>query len=80
MISDYRFSFVPPRRQCLGGCILVEHFQTAVTPTSFCYLAMQTILGSYMKSVILYHLQNGHAKEEISFEEQLKFVSDPEYF
>lgn len=29
-----------------------------------------------MKNVILYHLQNGQAKEEVPLEGQLKFISD----
>lgn len=42
---------------------------------------MQTMLGSsFMRNVILYHLQNDHIKNEISLGEQLKFTSDVECF
>lgn len=64
----------------LEAVFLVEHFQTAVTWTRFHYVAMQNTLGSSMKNVILYHLQNGHVKKEESLEGQLTFISGTEYF
>lgn len=41
---------------------------------------MQTTLGSSMKNVILYHLQNGHVKKDVSLERQMTLISVADYF
>lgn len=66
LIVGFFFS-MPPGHQCLGSCILGEHFSDSsdLNVLPLCCHANHTSCYP-MKNVILYHLQNGHVKNEIS--------------